>query len=459
MTGHHSSRPVKASPSPSAIPERAGTDRVRNPLGVALIVLAQSMQSLTFGGIALFLPLIRRDIGISFTQAGAIAASASIVYALMQMPSGYLADRFPAKRVFALGLLGTNVLAFSLALQHQYWSVLLNQAVTGFFRSLLFAPGLLLLTAQFPRGRRATAMGLYVAGGFTSNIFLNTTGPWLVGLTGWRHLFMFFAVAGVLMVAVFWRFGPAGPRGSPNAPLPLREMLGFLRDRAMLLVGAVQYVRLAMAQGMTFWLPTLIVVEKGYPLTVAGLLVALGAALTAPSNFLGGYLSDRLRNPYLVVAGSLSVLALNNLLLARAGSLALLVAAVAINGIFVQLYFGPLFAIPLELSATRSAGLATGFGNFFANLGGFSVVYLLGALKDYSGSFNAGLYVLSTLCLLGLVCTVLLSRIGRRSPPPQPSPSPPHEIRTPGHPRRSQEGGAPRFRGDPGSGGEGALNS
>ncbi len=261
---------MNASPSPSEVPERAGTDRVRNPLGVALIVLAQSMQSLTFGGIALFLPLIRRDIGISFTQAGAIAASASIVYALMQMPSGYLADRFPAKRVFALGLLGTNILAFSLALQHEYWSVVLNQAVTGFFRSLLFAPGLLLLTAQFPARRRATAMGLYVAGGFTSNIFLNTTGPWLVGLTGWRHLFMFFAVAGVLMVAVYWRFGPPGPRGSPNAPLPLREMLVFLRDRAMLLVGAVQYVRLAMAQGMAFWLPTLIVVEKGYPLTVAG---------------------------------------------------------------------------------------------------------------------------------------------------------------------------------------------
>src|SRR5215467_5047908 len=29
---------------------------------------------------------------------------------------------------------------------------------------------------------------------------------------------------------------------------------------------------------------------------------------------------------------------------------------------------------------------------------------------------------------------------------------PPHEIRTPGYPERSEEGGAPRFRGDPGPG-------
>jgi sugar phosphate permease len=165
---------------------------------------------------------------------------------------------------------------------------------------------------------------------------------------------------------------------------------------------------------MAFWLPTLIVVEKGYPLTVAGFLVAVGAALTAPSNFLGGYLSDRLRNPYLVVGGSLVVLALNNLMLVRATSLPLLLAAVAVNGIFVQLYFGPLFAIPLELSSVRSAGLASGFGNFFANLGSFTIVYTLGVLKDFSGSFDLGLVGLSALCLVGLGCTIVLNRSRRR---------------------------------------------
>src|SRR6266508_2143921 len=51
-------------------------------------------------------------------------------------------------------------------------------------------------------------------------------------------------------------------------------------------------------------------------------------------------------------------------------------------------------------------------------------------------------------------------QVGTSSPLPEPpslvrdvgGASPPPEIRTPGHPRRSQEGGAPRFRGDPGSG-------
>jgi acyl-CoA thioesterase-2 len=43
--------------------------------------------------------------------------------------------------------------------------------------------------------------------------------------------------------------------------------------------------------------------------------------------------------------------------------------------------------------------------------------------------------------------------------PPWARADPPHEIRTPGHPQRSEEGGAPRFRGDPGDGRAGEPRS
>ena len=69
----------------------------------------------------------------------------------------------------------------------------------------------------------------------------------------------------------------------------------------MWLIAGIQYVRLAVAIGLQFWLPTFVVVEKGYSLQVAGLVVAVGAAMSAPSNFLGGYISDRLRNPLLII--------------------------------------------------------------------------------------------------------------------------------------------------------------
>ncbi len=128
-----------------------------------LIILCQSQQILAYSGISLFLPIIRQDLHLSFSQGGTLAAASTLVYALMQIPSGYLADRFGARALFLCGLVGTSLLSLSFALLHVYWLLVINQAISGVFRALMFAPGLLLISDLFPPARRAMAMGLYVA--------------------------------------------------------------------------------------------------------------------------------------------------------------------------------------------------------------------------------------------------------------------------------------------------------
>lgn len=382
---------------------------------IVLIILCQSQQMLANGGISLFLPLIRRDIGLNFAQGGTLAAASTLVYALMQIPSGYLADRFGARVLFTVGLLGTSLLSLSFALLHVYWLLVLNQGISGFFRALMFAPGLLLISDLFPADRRAMAMGLYIAGGASSNVLLNLLGPWLIAPLGWQTLFILLSITGLLLIFTYWRFGLQGSQRSAKKALPLRRVFALFRYREMWLIGAIQYVRLAVANGLQFWIPTFIVVEKGYSLQVSGLVVALGAVVTAPANFFGGYLSDRLRNPLLVVGMSLAMLATTTFLLVYADNLFFLLAVIIVNGIFVQLYFGPLFNVPLQLFGAEAAGLMNGFGNFFANLGGFTFAYTLGALKDATGSFNVGLYALAGFCLFALACTFVLSRMKPRT--------------------------------------------
>jgi sugar phosphate permease len=112
-----------------------------------------------------------------------------------------------------------------------------------------------------------------------------------------------------------------------------------------------------------------------------------------------------------VIGGSLGMLALTTLLLVQVRALAVLVPVVALNAVFVQFYFGPLFSVPVELLGARTAGLTSGIGNFFANLGGFTFIYALGALRDATGSFAAGLYALSAACVVAALCTLALARL------------------------------------------------
>jgi nitrate/nitrite transporter NarK len=382
---------------------------------IALLVVCQSTQGLILGGIALFLPLIRSDLGLTFTQAGTIAAAGNLTYALMQIPAGYLADRFTPRRSFLIGLLGANVLAAVFTVVTSYQALLVNQALAGVFRALVFAPGLLLMTREFPSDRRATAMGLYVVGGFSSNILLSSLGPLLVGPLGWRLLFVVFALFGVLACVLYWLCSSPFPSAGQ---VRLRDLPGLLRHRIMWLTGVIQFARLAVAQGFTFWLPTYLVADRGQSLATAGLVVALGSAATAPANFLGGWLSDRIGRPLLVIGGSLAVLATGLTLLTYVPNMLTVLAVVALVSVFLQIYFGPLFALPVDVLGASRSGLISGFGNFCANLGSFSFVYALGAVKDATGSFRAGFLSLAALCLVALIAAYAIRRSRAAVPPP-----------------------------------------
>lgn len=77
----------------------------RRRVNVAGVFVCQAFHSLTFIGLAQFLPLIREDLNISFTQAGVLSAAATLSYAL-----GMVKDMTGS---FAPGFLGISALSIT----------------------------------------------------------------------------------------------------------------------------------------------------------------------------------------------------------------------------------------------------------------------------------------------------------------------------------------------------------
>ncbi len=383
---------------------------------VSLVTLCLIFQNIALYGIAIFLPAIRKDFGLSFTEGGALSAASIMAYTIMQIPAGYLADRLGYKKVFVTGALTTSVLCLTFGLISNYWQGVANQVFSGLFRALLFAPGLALVTSWFSSERRATAMGLASAGLFLAQVFISGLGPPLAQGSSWHFPFIVFGSAGIVISCTYLWFGKgASSSTTPKQKINLLEVFHLFRYKVMWLFGILQYVRFAIFQSIAIWLPSLLIDEKGVALQVAGIIVAVRGLLTIPANVLGGYVSDKLKNPILVISLSLVILSITTALLVRVNNMALLIAIIMVNAFFVQFYFGPLFAMPVEILGKRMAGTATGFGNFFANLGSFTLVYLLGVLKDVSGSFESGFYAVAGLCVVGLVFTFLLARFRRKA--------------------------------------------
>ena len=378
---------------------------------VTLVVLCQVFQALTFGGIALFLPLIREDLQMSFAQAGMLSAAATLSYGMGQIPAGYLSDRFGPKRLFFIGLVGWSVLSLNLGLIQSFGAAVINQLVAGAFRALLFAPGLSLLSSWFPPERRATAMSLYMVGGFSGTILLSLVGPLLVNHMGWRITFIFFAALGIAAALAYRALASERPRQGTGRHIGIRDALHLFKHKILWICSAIQFIRFSIVTGFNFWLPSLLVADREFSLQAAGLVIAMSAALTASSNALGAYVSDRLRNPPLIIGGSMAVLACTSTLLVVVDSIPVLLLVIALNAVFLQLYFGPLFFVPVEVLGQRTAGIAIGFSNLFANMGGLLTAYALGVVKDKAGTFTWGFVGISALCIIGVVLSTVLARM------------------------------------------------
>ena len=385
-------------------------------LTVTLVVVCQGFNMLTVGGIALFLPLIREDLGMSFAQAGLLSAASTFTYALGQIPAGLLADRFGPKRLFFIGILGSTLLSFNFGTLQTYSGAIVNQVASGAFRALIFAPGLTLVASWFAADRKATAMGVYVIGGVSGNILLSLVGPLLAGRYGWRPTFMGFALLGVCIAFVYLAFGREKPSAGPRHPVGMLDVFQLFRYPIMWVCAGIQFIRFGVTTSFNFWLPSLLVSDRGLSLEAAGLITAMGALLTAAANPLGGYVSDRLRNPPLVIGVSLAALACTSGLIVVVDSIPLLVLVIAVNSVFLQFYFGPLFSVPLEALGPRVAGMSAGFGNMFANLVALSFAYALGVVKDTAGAFKWGFIATGAVCVIGVALAAVLARMRTRAP-------------------------------------------
>jgi sugar phosphate permease len=388
-----------------------GPNRMQN---IILILLCTCFQSVAYAGISLFLPIIRQDLNISFTQGGSISAITLFVYALMQIPAGFIADRYGLKKIFFLGVLGTTILSLLFGFVTELWQALLIQGMSGVFRAFLFAPGLALLASWFPPERRAMAMALSLVGLFSGQLIISLTGPVFVKYFNWRFPFIFFALIGILSSFIYLIFSKPSPYNKPSHRVRLEEVFDLFRHRFMWICAVIQYVRLAVMQGITFWLPSLLIDEKGLSLQVTGYLIALRSILTVPSILFGGLVSDKLKSPSLVIGSSLVFLSISSVLIVIVDSMPVLITAIVINALFIQFYFGPIFAAPVDVYGAHMTGTLTGFGNFFANMGAFSFVYLLGYLKDRTGLFESGFYAIGALCVIGILFSVMMERLRLR---------------------------------------------
>jgi nitrate/nitrite transporter NarK len=165
----------------------------------------------------------------------------------------------------------------------------------------------------------------------------------------------------------------------------------------------------AVSSGLQIWQPQII---KSYGLTnmQTGLLNSIPFALASIMMVWWGRRSDQTGERLWHTALPLAVtaLSLTSALVFHSLVSLIMILSLAVIGIYAGK--GPVWALSMELlsAGTAAAGLAQ--MNAISNLAGFGTVYLVGYLKDLTGSYPVAMLPLAGLSAAAALTTLLVGR-------------------------------------------------
>jgi D-galactonate transporter len=415
-----------ASPATTASELETSTIRAISWRLIPFLVLAYFLSYLDRVNLGFAALTMNKELNFSPTIFSWGAGIFFIGYFLFEVPSNLALEKFGASRWIARIMITWGIISALMALVSGVWSFygirfLLGIAEAGFF------PGIILyLTYWYPAKYRARFLAAFavavpvstVIGAPISGLLLGLDGA--MGLQGWQWLFIIEGVPSVLLGVVTWFYLTDRPAKADWLSAEQKAWLAAQLDSEVAAKQAASHLTLGQAlaspkvialsliyfgfvaalYGMQFWLPT-IVKAFGFSNAQTGFVIAVPYLFGTVAMILWARHSDASRERVFHVGAPLllTAVALGICGYVTDPMTTMVVLTVAAIGVFCT--FGVFWTLPTAwLSGTAAAG-AIALINSIGNLAGFAGPYLIGWVKETTGSTSTGLFVLAALPLLG----------------------------------------------------------
>ena len=344
------------------------------------------------------LETIKAEMGLSYTQSGALMSAYFVGYMLGQIPWGMLADSRGSRPTITLSVLGVSASTMLFGLSHTVVFAMASRFLSGLLGAGIFVPSVRLVSAWFNSEERGTALGVLNIGGSVGLVAASWAVPLISLDAGWRLTIRSAGAIGVAAGVAVWLL--LRDRDDPNNRGLNLSSLPF-RDRDFWLLAFTQFIRLGSYYTLIAWLPLVLKEEYGLSIVATSGALSLFNLAGMLSNPLGGVVSDRVGKRSVLMA-SFAFLGLDVLLFAGRLTGLWVYLAVLVLGWFINFVRSPSFTIISDVFGTEAAGSISGVHNTFASLGALVLPYTLGFIRDYTLSYRLGWLSVSLFMFIGV---------------------------------------------------------
>ncbi len=354
-----------------------------------LITLGHSLTHWYPATFYLLLPVIGKELGLSYSEIGLIMTCQYIAGAVANIPGGVLVDTVGRKGVLmAVSLFWVGFPYLLMGFTHSYLMLVGCVALVGFGNSLWHPTAIPTLARRFPE-RKGLVLSLHGMGGNVGDAFAPMVVGALLAAFSWRQVVIMNVAPGIVIALLIFVFlgtlqlgshkRAATPEGKGQS---LREYFAgvpaLFRNRGLILLSMSSAFRSMTQNALLTFLPVFLAYELGYsPIWVGACMFALQAAGFAAAP-VAGHLSDRLGRKSVMMT-SMGMTAVVLVFMALAGKSPAFVFFVAVLGFFLYAIRPVMQAWLLETTPKNMGGTSIGV-LFGAQALGSSISPLLGGI-------------------------------------------------------------------------------
>ncbi|OBX18277.1 MFS transporter [Erythrobacter sp. QSSC1-22B] len=405
----------------------APVQHARRGIVLAMLLLVYIFNFVDRQILAILAAPIQAELDLSDGQMGLLGGLAfALLYSTLAVPLAVLADRTSRSWVITISLVLWSGFTALCGLAQNFWHLLFARVGVGVGEAGGVAPSYALIGDYFPSERRASALAIYSLGIPVGSAVGVLAGGYIAATVDWRLAFFVVGFAGILVAPAFKLLVKDLPKPPPVPAVSPGVNSASLSSTARILAAKPAFWFLAfgaaassaLAYGIGFWLPSLLIRSFGLGLVQTSQFIGALLLLGGVTGMLaGGWLGDRLGKRDRAYYGWLpSIAFLLGAPLFAAGILStdtkLAFLLFLIPQALSYVWLGPVLSAVQHLVEPAARSTASALFLLINNLIGLGGgIFALGALSDflvpyygdealrYSMLYSLGLYAIAALLM------------------------------------------------------------
>jgi len=389
------------------------TKKSRN-LILALLFLGWSLGNLDRYIMNYAVVSITGDLSLDASSTGIILSAFFLGYAIMQIPGGWLADKFGAKRVLLMAVIMWSIFTGLTAVAWSLTAMIVIRFLFGIGEGGFQLASSKIIATIFPKEERGRAMSIMLTSGGIVSLIVPLLAAYLLGTIGWRMMFIIIGAIGAIIALLYWKYIKLPQEQAVQVERdenvsPKVSLKELFKTPLMWNLIIAYFCIYAVNWGLVSWIPTYLQKNRGLDLMSIGWAQTIPAITTIIGVYGSGFIIDKLPRGMDKILGSISCAVIGILLylMFTAKSVSLFISYQTVVSIFIAFVITLLPAIVLKKLPSSITGSAMGVANTGGQLAGFVTPMAIGFMVDaFNGSFDAAFWMLigfAAICIISLL--------------------------------------------------------